>query len=153
MTISNRTLVKGTDKGKVSTSKGIPTQAHAAGSLVPSPAPSAARAPGTAPPSSDAPATEGTEAEWKATAARERKSVADAKARVAELDATTKKLENDFYAWDDGQYRDRVIKPAWDHARIELETAKQQLAEAEKTLADLPERARKAGAFPGWIRE
>ena len=29
---------------------------------------------------------------------------------------TSRKLENDFYAWDDGYYRDRVIKPAWDRA-------------------------------------
>ncbi|HTR02871.1 MAG TPA: hypothetical protein VMN82_06710 [Thermoanaerobaculia bacterium] len=77
----------------------------------------------------------------------------DDKARVAELEATTKKLENDFYAWDDGQYRDRVIKPSWDRSRTDLETARQELAEAEKDLADLPEKARKAGAQPGWIRE
>jgi hypothetical protein len=86
-------------------------------------------------------------------AANARKRVADDKARVEELSAATKKLENDFYAWDDGQYRDRVIKPAWDRSRSDLETAKQELAEAEKDLADLPEKARKAGALPGWIRE
>ena len=53
--------------------------------------------------------------------------------------------------WDDGQYRDRVIKPAWDHSRGDLETAKQELEVAEKDLADLPEKARRAGALPGWI--
>jgi hypothetical protein len=95
----------------------------------------------------------GTEAEWKEIASRARKRVADDKARVAELGAATKKLENDFYAWDDGQYRDRVIKPAWDRSLVDLETAKQELAEAETDLADLPEKARKAGALPGWIRE
>ena len=66
----------------------------------------------------------------------------------------TKKLENDFYAWDDGQYRDRVIKPAWDRTpRASSTDAKHELAAAEKDLADLPERARRAGALPGWIRE
>ena len=69
------------------------------------------------------------------------------------LTATSRKLENDFYAWDDGQYRDRVIKPAWDRAKADLEQAKVELEAAEKQLADLPERARKAGALPGWIRE
>ena len=33
------------------------------------------------------------------------------------------------------------------------EQAKLDLEAAEKQLADLPERARKAGALPGWIRE
>jgi len=152
VTINNRSLVKGSDKGRVSTSKSVPNPPHPG----PSPAPTAApptTVAGTASGAPEASPTGGTEAEWKAIAAKDRKDVADAKARVAELDATAKKLENDFYAWDDGQYRDRVIKPAWDHARSDLETAKQQLAEAEKTLADLPERARQAGALPGWIRE
>ena len=75
------------------------------------------------------------------------------RARIADLTATSRKLENDFYAWDDGQYRDRVIKPAWDRAKADLEQAKVELEAAEKQLADLPERARKAGALPGWIRE
>jgi len=147
MTINNRSLVKGSDKGKVSTSKGAPAHPHPAPVVPATPSPSAAVT------AADAAPTGGTEAEWRATAARDRKGVADAKARVAELEAATKKLENDFYAWDDGQYRDRVIKPAWDHSRVDLETARQELAQAEKTLADLPERARKAGALPGWIRE
>ena len=106
-------------------------------------------------PAPDAPSAEagGGEAEWREIARKERKQVEDARARVAELTATSKKLENDFYAWDDGQYRDRVIKPAWDRAKQELEQAKLDLEAAEKQLADLPERARRAGALPGWIRE
>jgi hypothetical protein len=154
VTINNKSLVKNTEKGKVSTSKAAAAKprpataapAVTAATTVVAPLPEAAADPADSP-------TGGTEAEWKAIAGRDHKAVADAKARVAELEATSKKLENDFYAWDDGQYRDRVIKPAWDHARTDLETAKQQLVDAEKTLADLPERARKAGALPGWIRE
>jgi len=98
-------------------------------------------------------AASGDEAEWRETARRERKHVEDAKTRIADLTATSRKLENDFYAWDDGQYRDRVIKPAWDRAKADLEQAKTELEAAEKQLADLPERARRAGALPGWIRE
>ena len=146
MTIDNRSLVKGSDKGRVSTSKPVPTH-HSV------PVPAATPVPSALAGAADASPTGGTEAEWKAASAKARNDVADARARVAELEAASKKLENDFYAWDDGQYRDRVIKPAWDHARGELETARRELTEAERTLADLPERARRAGALPGWIRE
>ena len=156
LTINNRSLVKSADKGRVSTSKlvapALPaTSAAASGpTAVPTPAAGAARP--------VAEAGEGgvgvpTEAEWKEIAAKARKRVTDDKVHVAELSAATKKLENDFYAWDDGQYRDRVIKPAWDHSREDLENAKEELAAAEADLADLPEKARKAGALPGWIRE
>ena len=155
LTIDNRSLVKNSEKGRVSTSKAVPTQRPA-----PTPAPTgaapvapAAAAPAAPSPEASATATGGTEQQWREIAARARKRVADDKAKVAELEAATKKLENDFYAWDDGQYRDRVIKPAWDRSRSDLETAKQELADAEKDLADLPEKARKAGAQPGWIRE
>ncbi len=72
---------------------------------------------------------------------------------MEELSASVKKLENDFYAWDDGQYRDRVIKPSWDRARDQLEDAKRDLLAAEQELTELPEKARRAGAQPGWIRE
>ncbi len=149
VTIDNRSLVKNPDKGRLSTSAAVATRtpvATAPGSgKVPESAPAAAAAVPTPP--------AGGESEWQEIARRDRKAVADARARVAELSATAKKLENDFYAWDDGQYRDRVIKPSWDRTLSDLEDAKRQLAEAEKTLADLPERARKAGALPGWIRE
>jgi hypothetical protein len=46
-----------------------------------------------------------------------------------------------------------VIKPAWDKAREELATARKELPVAERELTDLPDRARKAGALPGWLRE
>jgi DNA repair exonuclease SbcCD ATPase subunit len=93
------------------------------------------------------------EEKWRGVARDTRQRVADAQDRVARLEGETKKLENDFYSWDDGLYRDNVIKPAWDKKREELETARRDLEAAEKDLADLPEKARKAGALPGWIRE
>jgi hypothetical protein len=37
--------------------------------------------------------------------------------------------------------------------REELETARRDLVAARKDLDELPERARKAGALPGWVRE
>jgi len=151
LTIDNRTLVKNADKGRVSTSRAIPTPARPA--PAPTAAPAAAPTSARAPEPAEAGNPAGTEAEWKEIASKARKRVTDDKAKVAELEAATRKLENDFYAWDDGQYRDRVIKPAWDHSRTELETAKKELETAEADLADLPERARRAGALPGWIRE
>jgi len=144
VTIDNRSLVKNPDKGRISTSAFLPTRTPASSAKGPEGA--AAAVVVATPPA-------GGEAEWQEISRQDRKAVADAKSRVAELSATAKKLENDFYAWDDGQYRDRVIKPSWDRTLSELEDAKRQLAAAEKTLADLPERARKAGALPGWIRE
>jgi hypothetical protein len=145
VTIDNRSLVTNPDKGRVSTSK-----LAAPATPVPAPASASASAGAAAP---DGAATGGSEAEWRATATKARKRVEGAKQKVAELSAAEKKLENDFYAWDDGQYRDRVIKPAWDRTRSDLEAAKVELAEAERELADLPEKARRAGALPGWIRE
>ena len=94
-----------------------------------------------------------TEAEWRERARGARARVEETKQRVAQLETDTKKLENDFYSWDDGSYREGVIKPAWDKKKGELEAARKELAAAEADLADLPEQARKAGALPGWIRE
>jgi hypothetical protein len=171
VTIDNRSLVTNPDKGRVSTAKASPSAsgkartAHAPAPTASASAASTASA-SAAPASSPEPVTEvspppagvsaassGDEAQWRATAQAARKRVEDGKARVAELSAATKKLENDFYAWDDGQYRDRVIKPAWDKTRDQLEDAKRDLIAAEQELSDLPEKARRAGALPGWIRE
>ena len=151
LTINNRSLVKNPSKGKVSSSKPVPTAARPA-PVTPAAASAASQTTKDAA-AADAASTGATEAQWRQTAAEARKQVADAKARVAELEAATRKLENDFYAWDDGQYRDRVIKPSWDRSKGELAAAKSALVEAEKSLADLPEKARQAGAMPGWIRE
>jgi hypothetical protein len=151
ITIDNKTLVKDAGKGRLTTSSMGPAKAPA-----PAPTHAAAAAVADATASSVAAsgnAESGGEAEWRNTARRERKRVEDAKTRIADLTATSRKLENDFYAWDDGQYRDRVIKPSWDRAKTDLEQAKVELEAAEKELADLPERARRAGALPGWIRE
>jgi hypothetical protein len=156
ITITNRSLVTDPEKGRLSTSRPQPTPKRAD----PAPTTSGAADGHRGAEGSEAAATVdgapgpgGTEAQWREANRAARKRVQDAKAQVAELDAAAKKLENDFYAWDDGQYRDRVIKPAWDHARERLEEAKGELADAEKELAELPEKARRAGALPGWLRE
>jgi hypothetical protein len=89
---------------------------------------------------------------WRQKAQSSRERVERAREAVKTADEEARKQENDFYAWDDGQYRDNVIKPAWDRAKEELATAQKELAEAEEGLKNLEDDARKAGAMPGWIR-
>ena len=90
---------------------------------------------------------------WRAKAASVRDAVAKARDSAAAAEAEEKREENDFYAWDDGQYRDNVIKPAWDRAKDEAVKARQELEDAQKHLESLEDEARRAGAYPGWIRE
>jgi hypothetical protein len=146
--ITNESLVKDPSRGRLSTSQIRP----------PTPSPAISPAPGarlleTPAAAAAPPATAGDEAVWRERARSARRRVEELKAEITQLEADTKQLETDFYRWDDGQYRDRVIKPSWDKKREELETRRRQLVDAEAELADLPERARKAGALPGWLRE
>ncbi|MDQ6891974.1 MAG: hypothetical protein M3167_04765 [Acidobacteriota bacterium] len=146
--ITNESLVKDPNRGRLSTSQIRP----------PTPPPAISPAPGgralEAPAAAAAPAaTAGDEAVWRERARSARRRVEELKTEITQLEADAKQLETDFYRWDDGQYRDRVIKPSWDKKREDLETRRRQLVDAEAELADLPERARKAGALPGWLRE
>jgi BMFP domain-containing protein YqiC len=92
------------------------------------------------------------EAEWRRMVNAARGRVTAAEGKVASLEAETKKLENDFYAWSDGNFRDRVIRPAWDQAREELGKARKELDAARTGITDLEDEARKSGAPPGWLR-
>jgi len=145
--ITNETLVTDPKKGKLTTAspKNVP---------VPAATPSASKAENH-PPADGTPPQESSEAEayWRERMHSAKARVGDLEEKVRRYDAEAHKLENDFYSWDDGNYRDGVIKPAWDKKREELETSKRDLAEAQKELADLPEKARKAGALPGWLRD
>jgi hypothetical protein len=153
VSITNQSLVTDPNRGRLTTwqapTRG-PGQTAPAANGTPAPA---APVPAPTPASAEPDAAGGEEARWRAIAQQTRERVAQGRDEVARLDAEAKKLENDFYAWDDGLYRDNVIKPAWDKKREELETARRELEAAQKDLTDLPEKARKAGALPGWIRE
>ena len=147
--ITNDSLVTDTAKGKVSTSQRPPAPTpDPARTAPPTTAPGAPVAPAVAP----ADAGQG-ETYWREESRRLRDRVAELREAITRLEADTKRLEADYYAWDDGAYRDRVIKPSWDKAREELATSRLALPVAEKELADLPDRARRAGALPGWLRE
>lgn len=150
--ITNDSLVKDPTRGRLSTSQvRTPQPAPAGARVIPTLVPTAGAALAGPSPTASAPAED--EATWRERARSARRRVEELKAEVAQLEADTKQLENDFYRWDDGQYRERVIKPAWDKKREDLETRRRQLVDAEAELADLPEKARKAGALPGWLRE
>ena len=155
--ITNESLVTDPQKGKLTTSQRVVT---------PAPTGPAARTPGPRTPGGPTPTPgAGAVAEgeaplaplgedyWRNEARMARERVAQLKETIARLEADTRKMEADFYSWDDGAYRDGVIKPAWDKAREDLATARQKLPAAERALNELPDRARKAGALPGWLRE
>ena len=93
-----------------------------------------------------------TEQDWKQRAASLKASIAEGQKKVRDLETETKRLENDFYAWSDGNYRDTVIKPSWDKAKEDLKAARAQLEQSEASVSSLEDDARKAGAPPGWVR-
>lgn len=94
----------------------------------------------------------GTEAEWRARSTALKLAVKSAEEQVKRLTLESKRLENDYYAWSDGNHREGVIRPAWDSSVRELKKAQADLEQAQAALGNLGEEARKAGALPGWIR-
>jgi hypothetical protein len=151
--ITNDSLVTDPSKGKLTTSRSQATPTpRAKEETGKRPANANASTSAASEPGSSAP-LEGAEEYWRGEARRLRERVSEIKEAIARLEAESRKLESDFYSWDDGAYRDRVIKPAWDKSREDLATAKKDLPVAQKDLEDLPDRARRAGALPGWLRE
>lgn len=137
ISITNETLVTDPTKGRLTTASPRPeSSTPAAGEARPTPGPA-----------------EEAEAYWRERMHSARARVEELREHVRQFEQESKKLENDFYSWDDGRYRDGVIKPAWDKKREELVTGRRELEQAEKDLSELPEKARKAGALPGWLRE
>jgi hypothetical protein len=94
-----------------------------------------------------------TESDWKRMAADARIRLARAQAHVKQVEGEAKRLENDFYAWSDGNYREQKIKPAWDQALDQLKKARIEVEDARQALLDLEDEARKSDAPPGWLRE
>ena len=94
-----------------------------------------------------------TEEEWRQLVAQNRRRQERADTEVKRLELETRRLENDFYAWSDGNYRDRVIRPNWEQAREDLKKARVELDAASAAHTDLEEDARRSGAPPGWLRD
>jgi hypothetical protein len=93
-----------------------------------------------------------TEAEWRDRAAAVKERVVQAEADLASAHEEARRLENDFYAWSDGNYRERVIRPAWDQAKERVKLLEDEVVKAREGLYDLSEEARKSGTPPGWLR-
>lgn len=93
-----------------------------------------------------------TEREWRDRAAAARESVQSTQSSLDAANEEAKRLENDFYAWSDGNYRERVIRPAWDQAKDRVKALEGDLEKAKSAIADLEEEARKSGTPPGWLR-
>ncbi|MFN7987460.1 MAG: hypothetical protein U0529_08310 [Thermoanaerobaculia bacterium] len=93
-----------------------------------------------------------TEADWRARASHARERIDRAAADLAAAQAEVRRLENDFYAWSDGNYRERVIRPAWDQAKEHLKDVETEAENAKTAMSDLEEEARKSGTPPGWLR-
>lgn len=86
-----------------------------------------------------------------------RKTVADARQKVKDLETETNvlqlkrnQLQNDFYAVDSGfqqeEYQRQIQKCIY-----EQDQNKEKLEQAKKELQDLLKEARSSGALPGWI--
>lgn len=93
-----------------------------------------------------------TEADWRERAAAARELVDQTSAALTAAQAEVRRLENDFYAWSDGNYRERVIRPAWDQAKERAQNLEAEAEKARTALADLEDEARKSGTPPGWLR-
>ena len=93
-----------------------------------------------------------TEADWKRLVAVARETADRTSAELAAAQAEVRRLENDFYAWSDGNYREQVIRPAWDQAKEKARLLEVEAGKARAAMADLEEEARKSGTPPGWLR-
>lgn len=93
-----------------------------------------------------------TEADWRRLATIARERIERAETGLAVVLEESKRLENDFYAWSDGNYRERVIRPAWDQAKEKLRLLELEADAARAGLGELEEEARKSGTPPGWLR-
>ncbi len=151
--ITNESLVTDPLKGKLTTSQASVTPRAGAAPTAASRTPGGPTPTPGAAPTADAGAAPQGEEYWRNEARRVRERVNEVRAAIIRLENETRQMEADFYSWDDGAYRDGVIKPAWDKAREDLATARRELPVAERAVDELPDRARKAGALPGWLRE
>lgn len=61
----------------------------------------------------------------------------DAQTKVSELEKELDRLEQAYYAENDPNYRDKTIAGRFDQTKLQLETARKELAEAREALEKL----------------
>ncbi|MGH9321556.1 MAG: hypothetical protein ACRD3V_16920 [Vicinamibacteria bacterium] len=87
------------------------------------------------------------EAEWRARASAARSRVASARERVQMLEG--------LFLPQGGRYVDvngNTVIESLEHLQSLVQEAKEELTEAERSLVELQDEARRAGIPPGWIR-
>ena len=90
---------------------------------------------------------------WRSGALRIRTEMAEAAARIDDLESAAFQLRQSFYAEDDPFYRDGQIKPSWDRTLEELDDTRELVLEKREELQLFLEEGHRAGALPGWLRE
>lgn len=90
---------------------------------------------------------------WQQRYQSARARVSQLKADIQRLEKQERELANQFYSWDDPNYRDGVIKPKWDQVKVVLEKTRTDLGTAQLEPDAVMEAARRAGGEPGWFRE
>jgi hypothetical protein len=148
--VTDETLQEQARRGQLTVAKGAPPDEE--GGEGPD---ARAAASGDAGPAGSATAVpqESSEAYWRRRVRDARLRWREAVDQARELEEEAARLRWEFYATDDGYYRDSQVKPAWDRAIEELELARDQ-AEFERRSVELVlEEGRRAGALPGWLRE
>jgi hypothetical protein len=61
----------------------------------------------------------------------------DAQVKVNDLDKELDRLEQSYYAENDPNYRDKTIAPHFEQTKLQLETARKELADARDALEKL----------------
>lgn len=90
---------------------------------------------------------------WRKRIGDHREEWADAVDEIFRLEQEVSELRLRFYAEDDPYVRDARIKPEWDRSLDRLADTRRRAERLEKELGDILEEGRRAGAFPGWLRE
>lgn len=90
---------------------------------------------------------------WQQRYQSARARVIQLKADIQRLDKQERELANQFYSWDDPNYRDGVIKPKWDQVKVVLDKARADLVSAQSEPDAVMAAARRAGGEPGWFRD
>jgi hypothetical protein len=91
---------------------------------------------------------------WRRDGKQRREAVTRAEAKVAAIQARIDALMLDLNPTNVGDpNRLQTIEAEKAKALADLETAKEELAQARQGVEDLEEEARKAGVPPGWLRE